>query len=114
MLGEDFSLTNAIVVIVTLIFIDVIFSLICERWRTVDKWVEGVPMVIVDNGKLLKDRLAMSRVDETDILEAARRLRGLENMSQIKYAVLEKSGGITIIPYAETDRPPAQPATPSE
>ena len=46
-----------------------------------------------------------ARIDESDILEAARRLRGLENMSQIKYAVLEKSGGITIIPFAENDRP---------
>ncbi len=33
-----------------------------------------------------------------DILEAARELQGLERMEQIKYAVLERSGGITIIP----------------
>ncbi|WP_241357632.1 YetF domain-containing protein [Escherichia coli] len=39
-----------------------------------------------------------TRVDESDILEAARELRGLERMDQIKYAVLERSGSITIIP----------------
>jgi len=99
MLGMDYSLTNALVVIVSLILLDVLLSEVRQKWNAVDKWFEGVPMVLVDNGKLLKDRLSRARVDENDILEAARRLRGLENMDQIKYAVLEKSGGITIIPF---------------
>jgi uncharacterized membrane protein YcaP (DUF421 family) len=39
-----------------------------------------------------------ARVDEDDVMEAARRLQGIERMDQIKYAVLEVSGGITVIP----------------
>jgi uncharacterized membrane protein YcaP (DUF421 family) len=54
--------------------------------------------VIVDDGKLLHDRMDKARVDELDILHAARQLQGLERLDQIKYAVLERSGGITIIP----------------
>jgi len=104
LLGEDFSLTHAIVLIVSLVLIDVVLSLVRQKWNRVDKWFEGVPMVLVDNGKLLQDRLQRGRVDESDILEAARRLRGLENMSQIRYAVLEKSGDITIIPFPEAQR----------
>jgi uncharacterized membrane protein YcaP (DUF421 family) len=38
------------------------------------------------------------RVDEQDILEAARKLQGLERLEQVKYAVLERGGDITIIP----------------
>jgi uncharacterized membrane protein YcaP (DUF421 family) len=38
------------------------------------------------------------RVDEEDIMHAARQSHGLERLDQIKYAVLERSGGITIIP----------------
>jgi uncharacterized membrane protein YcaP (DUF421 family) len=38
------------------------------------------------------------RVDEQDVMEAARRLHGLERLDQIKYAVLEVSGGISVIP----------------
>lgn len=40
----------------------------------------------------------MVQLDESDILAAARQLRGLERMDQIRYAVLERSGGISIIP----------------
>ena len=35
------------------------------------------------------------RVDEQDVMEAARRLHGLERLNQIKYVVLEVSGGIS-------------------
>lgn len=104
MIRDDFSMTNAVVVILSLILADVILSLVRQKWHAVDRWFEGVPMVLIDDGKLLKDRLDRSRVDENDILEAARRLRGLENMSQIKYAVLEKDGNISIIPFALTEQ----------
>lgn len=39
-----------------------------------------------------------ARADEEDILTAARELQGLERMDQMKYAVLERSGGISIVP----------------
>ena len=55
-------------------------------------------MVILEDGRLLKDRMNKARVDESDIMTAARELQGLERIDQIKYAVLERSGGISIIP----------------
>ena len=44
------------------------------------------------------------RVDEGQILERARELQGLERLDQIKYAVLESSGGITIVPKEQAKR----------
>jgi uncharacterized membrane protein YcaP (DUF421 family) len=38
------------------------------------------------------------RIDEAEILQAARELCGLERLDQIKHAVLEQHGAITIIP----------------
>jgi uncharacterized membrane protein YcaP (DUF421 family) len=98
LLGEDFSLTNAVLVIVTLITIDIALSLVKQRSPSVEKLIDGVPMILVENGRPLSDRLRKSRVSEEDVLEAARRLQGLERLDQIKFAVLEVSGGITVIP----------------
>lgn len=98
LLGNDYSLTNAFLVILTLIGLDVGLSLWKQRSPQLDKLVDGVPMVIVEDGRPLKDRMDKARVDESDILTAARVLQGLERMDQIKYAVLERSGGISIIP----------------
>ena len=98
LLGDDFSVTNALLLITTLVGIDIIISYLKTRFDTVDRIVDGLPMVIVEHGQPLQERLKKSRLDEHDILAAARRLQGLERMEQIKYAVLETDGGISIIP----------------
>ena len=98
LVGNDFSLTNALILVLTLITMDIVFSLLKLRQPLIEKMVDGLPFVLVDHGKPLEDRLKNSRVDEDDIMEAARNKMGLERMEQIKYAVLEKSGEISIIP----------------
>jgi uncharacterized membrane protein YcaP (DUF421 family) len=98
LLGEDFSLTNAFLVILTLIGIDIALSLGVQRWPGLSKWMEGVPLVIVEHGRPLQERLKRVRVSEDEILTAARERQGLARMDQIEYAVLERSGGISIIP----------------
>ena len=60
--------------------------------------MEGLPLIILEEGRPLRDRMKKERVDEEDILTAAREHHGLERLDQIKYAVLERSGGISIIP----------------
>jgi len=99
LLGEDFSITNAFVVIATLLFIDVMLSLLKSYSRRAEKVLDGVPTIIVEHGRCLPERMRKARVDQDDVLEAARRLQGIERLDQIKYAVLEVNGGITIVPY---------------
>ena len=101
LLGEDFSVTNAIVVVTTLLFLDIIMSQFKQRWGLFEKLVDGVPTILVENGRLLKDRMQRAWVDERDVMEAARQLQGIERLEEIKYAVLEVSGGITIIPQEQ-------------
>jgi len=95
--GTDYSITNSLLPIVTLVGIDVGLSLVKQYWPTVDKIIDGVPLILED-GRPHAERMAKSRVDEADILAAARRSQGLERLDQIKYAVLERDGGISIIP----------------
>ena len=98
LLGDDFSVTNAALIIVTLVVIDIGLSLVKERSPKLARFIDGMPMIIVENGQVLKARLNKVRLAEEDILEAARTTHGLERMDQIKYAILEKNGAISIIP----------------
>src|SRR4028118_360895 len=102
LLGQDFSLTNAFLVIVTLVGIDIGLSLLKQRSPRIEKILEDEPLIIVEDGRPLLDRMKKVRVDEEDVLIAARILQGLERMDQIKYAVLERNGGISIIPKQES------------
>src|SRR5918996_1412734 len=92
LLGEDFSLTNAYLVILTLVGIDILLSLWKQRSPQIERMIDGLPTILVENGQPLKDRMVRARVDEQDVLAAARVRQGLERMDQVKFAVLEASG----------------------
>lgn len=98
LLGEDFSLTNAVVVITTLLLIDVGLSLFKQRSQAIDRVLDGVPTILVADGKPIDDRLRRARVDLADVLQAARERQGLVGLEQIRWAVLEADGTITVIP----------------
>lgn len=97
-IGDDYSITGAMLAITTLVLIDIIISLVTAHFKKADKIINSVPIIIFENGKPVAERLNQERLQEDDILEAARRLQGLESLEQIKYAILEKDGSISIIP----------------
>ena len=98
LVGDDYSVTAAFLLIVVLVGTDVFLSLV-KRWSPrVDRLIEGHPLVILRNGVPLRRRMHVERVDEEDILTAARETHGLERLSQIKRAVLERNGAISIVP----------------
>jgi uncharacterized membrane protein YcaP (DUF421 family) len=98
LVDDDHSVTAAMTVILTLVVVNIVFSEIREHWHQGEKLLEGVPIVIVEDGKPLLDRMKHARVDEGDILSAARETQGLEQMDEIRLAVLERSGRISIVP----------------
>ncbi len=98
-MGEDFSVINAMTLILTLLSLDVILSFLQRISPRTERFMNGTPLILIENGRPLKDRMDRARVDESDIMEAARKLRGLARMEEVKYAVLEKDGGITVIPW---------------
>lgn len=79
---------------------DVGLSIIKLRSSRVRRWLDGTPTLLVDHGRPLRARLAKARLQEDDILQAAREGPGLQRMEQIKYAILEANGKISIIPYS--------------
>ncbi|AMV37338.1 DUF421 domain-containing protein [Planctomyces sp. SH-PL62] len=98
MIGDDFSLTSAALVILTLLGLDLSLAAAKRRWKPLDRVVDGLPTILIESGRPLEDRLAWARVDLEDVLEAARRSQGLESLAQVKYAILERNGDISIIP----------------
>jgi uncharacterized membrane protein YcaP (DUF421 family) len=96
--AQDYSLTHAFLIIATFVVIDVVVSLIERDVPMVASILKGLPTVVVENGRVLSGRLRRARLTEDDVLQAARRLHGLETMNEIKFAIFEASGEISIIP----------------
>jgi uncharacterized membrane protein YcaP (DUF421 family) len=98
LIDDDNSMTNAAILIVTLVGLNILMSLLKQRWKFVERFLEDIPLLIVADGKPLQGRMDKARVDVDDVLDAARESHGLEHLNQIKHAILERSGKISIIP----------------
>lgn len=98
MVGDDNSMTHAFLLITSFLAIEVLLSFLKQKYKPLDRLLEGEPVLLVEHGKAIRRVMDRMRVDEEDILEAARATRGLERMEQIKYAVLERTGKISIVP----------------
>lgn len=98
MISNDNSITNAVLIVMTLVGLDIVLSVLKQRSPRVERILDARPVVIVRDGTMQEHAAAMERVDEEDVLTAARCLHGLERMDQIKHAVLESGGKISVVP----------------
>jgi uncharacterized membrane protein YcaP (DUF421 family) len=94
----DQSLTNSLLLILTLVGLDVLLSYVKEYFSTVEHIMDGTPLLILDRQNLNERAMAKERVSKEDILNAARKLCGVASIDDIEYAVLEQTGEITIVP----------------
>ena len=102
MVNNDHSITNGFLLILTLVGCTVTLAWFKQRFPKWDAVLDDVPTIVVENGHAHKDRMIKLHVDEGDILESARELQAIENMDQIKYAIVERNGKITVIPKSST------------
>ena len=86
------------VLILTLVGTSLLLSILKVRFHGLARLIDGLPVMVVSDGKVLKDRMNKLNVDEDDVLEAARTLHGLERMDQVKHAVVERGGDISVVP----------------
>lgn len=98
LIDGDSSMTNAALLVTTLIGIDVLLSWLKERYPSVSRIMDSTPVIIMQDGELKHDRMAAERVGEDDILSAARKQEGKSRLDEIDYAIVEQNGDITIIP----------------
>jgi len=98
LLGDDFSITNALVLIVTLFGIDIALSYLKKGYSGLSLLIDGTPTILLSHGQPDERALRRARVSIDDVLKAARVQQGLERQDQIKFAVLEASGEISIVP----------------
>lgn len=96
LIGNDYSMTNSFLIIMTLVGVDIVLSLIKRQIPMVNNWIEGRPLVVVRHGRPSLDLMRKARIDMEDILAASRN-NGIERMDEIKYAVLETNGEISVI-----------------
>jgi uncharacterized membrane protein YcaP (DUF421 family) len=98
MVREDFSLTNAFIAVSTLLTLVFITTLLNFRFKAFGKIIAGVPAVLVRHGYLVPETLQKERVAPGEVLDAMH-AAGLHRMEEVRWAILETDGRITIVPW---------------
>lgn len=94
---QDYSFTNAIIGVSTLLTLVWLSSVLSYRFRGVARILAGEPTVLAANGTLIPTAMDRERITPGELCSEMHRV-GLIELSQVRWAILETSGTITIIP----------------
>jgi uncharacterized membrane protein YcaP (DUF421 family) len=91
---SDYSLTGATTVISTIALLTVFTAWLSYRVRRLRPVLEGDPVVLVADGRILERNLQRERMT-VDELEAEARLQQIDSLDDVRFAVLETNGQIS-------------------
>jgi uncharacterized membrane protein YcaP (DUF421 family) len=94
---SDYSVTGLVLAAGTIAVMQVGVSYLNYRFRRLQPLLEGEPMVLVEDGRVLERNLSRERMTRDELLEQARQNQ-IESIDKVRLAVLETSGQISFIP----------------
>ncbi len=97
---SDYSVTGALTVISTIALLTVFVSWVNWRFRRMRSMLEGQPVVLVENGKMIERNMKRERITVEDI-ESEGRIQQVTDIADMRWAVLETNGQISIIPASK-------------
>jgi uncharacterized membrane protein YcaP (DUF421 family) len=92
----------------TWIAMALLLQVISLKSRKLTKIIDGEPVVLVHNGKILEDNLAKVRLKNVELLETLRE-KGAFNIAEIEFAILESDGNVSVLKKTQH-----QPVTPQD
>ena len=97
---QDLSVTGSILAVVTIGVLVVVTSWLGFRFRRLRPVLEGRPVVLVEDGQPIEGNLARERITLEE-LAAQARLKQIDSIDKVRWAVLETSGAISFIPKGQ-------------
>jgi uncharacterized membrane protein YcaP (DUF421 family) len=88
---SDMSVTG-----ITIALLSVASSYLVFKSRRAQRIIQGTPLIVVQDGKPVEANLRNERMTIEDLMEEAR-AQQVERLDQIKWAVLEANGTVSII-----------------
>jgi uncharacterized membrane protein YcaP (DUF421 family) len=95
-IGNDNSVTGGIIGASALLLTNYVVIRVLYRHKNLEKLVEGMGEVLIENGKIKQERLSKEFITLEE-LEAAAHRQGFASLHEIDRAVLEPGGILTCV-----------------
>ncbi len=96
----DIEWWKGVTAMVVYTLLDVLFIFLSQKSLLARKFISGVPIILIDNGKIIKQNLRKARIELDDLISFAR-VAGYFNISDIQFAIMETSGKISFMPVPQ-------------
>ena len=96
LLGQDNSVGGGLLLAATLLVLNWLVGLVSARSAKMEALVEGVPVLLARDGQVYKEVLRRELISRADF-DKAMRESGIEDLEDIRMAVLETNGHITLV-----------------
>jgi uncharacterized membrane protein YcaP (DUF421 family) len=93
---DDYSVTGAVIAVSTIAALQVSTSYLSFRSRRARKVLEGDPIVVIQDGKLIERNLTRERLTADEVAEEMR-LQQIGSFDEVQWAILESNGQISFI-----------------
>jgi uncharacterized membrane protein YcaP (DUF421 family) len=93
---SDMSMTGVVIAISTFVLLTVATSYLSFKSSRARKIIQGEPLIVVQDGKPIERNLRSERITIDDLMEEAR-AKDVEGIEDIKWAILEPGGTMSII-----------------
>ncbi len=95
---EDTSVTGAMLAVGTFAGLSLLIGYLSFRFRSLRTVVEGMPVLVMRDGRLLDEVLHLERL-HLEELKASAREQGIEDLARVRFCVLEADGGFSFVKY---------------
>jgi uncharacterized membrane protein YcaP (DUF421 family) len=99
---DDYSVTGAVIVVATIAILQLATSYLGFRFKRFRNIVEGVPVLLIDDGKVLDENLRRQRLTRDDLAEEMR-LDQIPSFDHVRWAIFETNGKFSFITKDSAD-----------
>jgi uncharacterized membrane protein YcaP (DUF421 family) len=96
MTGPDTSLAGGMVAAGTLFVLNIIVAWSVRRSARAEQMVEGTPTILIRRGQIINVNLAKEGITRDDLLRTLRE-HGIETVEEVRSAILEIDGTVSVI-----------------
>lgn len=102
--NPDSPLSHAAIPLITIIVFEVVISFLTSRYSFLKNILSSPPSTLIKDGTIMQEELSKNRISPEELLSELR-LNGISDPSQVKYAILEQNGLLSVIPKAKFQQP---------
>ncbi len=95
-LNKSMPLTDGIIVLATLAFLEYAVGYLSLKSGRLSNLLTGKPVVLIENGKIIRKNLAREKFNVDDLLQELRK-RGVREIGEVERGILEACGGFSVI-----------------